>query len=110
MSLRCIISQPATLIRRDAWESVGGLDPDLHMAMDYDLWWKLFQSAGPLQFVDEYVAVNRDHRETKTKTFRSRHYAEAISVVRKYNGRVSLKWWLAQPYTVWFKSLLHRLR
>lgn len=105
LALRCIISQPATLIRRSAWEVVGGVDEKLHMAMDYDLWWRLFKSAGPLHFVDDFVAVNREHEDTKTKTQRRRHYREAMAVVRKHYGRVPLKWWLAQPYAVWFKSI-----
>lgn len=41
LTLRCIISQPATLIRRTVWEEVGGR---LHMAMDYDLWWRIYPS------------------------------------------------------------------
>jgi glycosyltransferase involved in cell wall biosynthesis len=106
LSIRCIISQPATLIRRTAWDNVGGLDAKLHMAMDYDLWWRLFKSVGPLWFVDDYVAVNREHDETKTKTLRRLHYQEAMHVVGKHYGRVPLKWWLAQPYAVWFKSLV----
>jgi GT2 family glycosyltransferase len=105
LSLRCIISQPATLIRRSAWEAVGGLDESLHMAMDYDLWWRLFKVAGPLHFVDALVAVNRDHAETKTKIKRRLHYQEAINVVRRHYGRVPWKWWLAQPYAVWFKTI-----
>jgi glycosyltransferase involved in cell wall biosynthesis len=105
MALRCIISQPATLIRRTAWEAVGGLDARLHMAMDYDLWWRLHRQAGPLLFIDDFVAVNREHADTKTRTQRRRHYQEAILVVRKNYGRVPLKWWLAQPYAVWFKSV-----
>ncbi len=105
LALRCIISQPATLIRRSAWEAVGGVDEKLHMAMDYDLWWRLFKQAGPLQFLDDFVAVNREHGDTKTKNQRRRHYREAMRVVRKYYGRVPLKWWLAQPYAVWYKSI-----
>lgn len=105
LALRCIISQPATLIRRSAWDAVGGVDNKLHMVMDYDLWWRLFKHVGALAFVDHYVAVNREHEATKTKTLRRRHYQEAISVVRKYHGSVPLKWWLAQPYAVWFKSI-----
>jgi len=110
LALRCIISQPATLIRRSAWEAVGGLDEKLHMAMDYDLWWRLFKQAGPLQFLDDFVAVNREHEDTKTKTQRRRHYREAMQVVRKYYGRVPLKWWIAQPYAVWYKSISLILR
>jgi glycosyltransferase involved in cell wall biosynthesis len=105
LALRCIISQPATLIRRTAWERVGGVDETLHMVMDYDLWWRLFKVIGPLQFVDAFVAANRDHEQTKTKTQRRRHYQEAMKIVRKHYGRVPLKWWLAQPYAVWFKSV-----
>lgn len=105
LARRCIVSQPATLIRRSSWEAVGGVDATLHMAMDYDLWWRLFKQVGPLQFLDDFVAVNREHEDTKTKTQRRRHYQEAMGVVRKHYGRVPLKWWLAQPYAVWFKSI-----
>ncbi|KFI22963.1 glycosyltransferase family 2 protein [Nitrosococcus oceani] len=107
LALRCIISQPATLIRRSAWEVMGGLNENLHMAMDYDLWWRLFKRFGRLHFVDRFVAVNRDHMATKTKNQRRLHYQEAIRTVRQHYGRVPLKWWLAQPYAIWFKAL-HR--
>jgi len=106
LALRCIISQPATLIRRSAWESLGGVDPSLHMVMDYDLWWRLFKFAGPLKFIDAFVAVNREHEATKTKTLRRRHYREAMAVVSKHYGSVPLKWWIYQPYSVWFKSII----
>ncbi len=106
LALRCIISQPATLIRRSAWNQVDGVNGDLHMAMDYDLWWRLYKQTGPLMFVDDFVAVNREHEDTKTKTQRRRHYREAIQVVRTHHGRVPMKWWLAQPYAVWLKSIM----
>lgn len=105
LAWRCIISQPATLIRRSAWEAVGGLDAALHMALDYDLWWRLYRAAGPLRFVDAFTAVNREHPDTKTRSNRRLHYREAIAVVRKYHERVPWKWWLAQPYSVWWRAL-----
>lgn len=108
LALRCIVSQPGTLIRRSAWEHIGGLDATLQMVMDYDLWWRLFLAFGPLQFVPEAVAVNRDHDATKTNTRRFKHYSEAIGIVRKHNGTVPLKWWLAQPYAVWYKTLVNK--
>ena len=106
LAQRCIISQPATLIRRSAWHAVGGVDSSLNLAMDYDLWWRLFKTQGALQFIDEFVAVNRVHQHTKTNTQRRKHYQEAISVIRKHYGRPPLKWWWAQPYAVWLKSMM----
>jgi glycosyltransferase involved in cell wall biosynthesis len=106
LAIRCIISQPATMIRRKVWERLGGLDEKLHMAMDYDLWWRLYKQFGVMQFINEFVACNRDHDGTKTRNLRVRHYKEAMAVVRQHYGRVPLKWWLAQPYSVWFKSIL----
>lgn len=105
LAQRCIISQPATLIRRTAWQAVGGVDGALHMAMDYDLWWRLFRAIGPLVMLDRFVAVNRQHDATKTRLQRRRHYREAMQVVRRHHGSVPLKWWLAQPYAVWFRAL-----
>jgi glycosyltransferase involved in cell wall biosynthesis len=105
LALRCIISQPATLIRRSAWEFAKGLDDDLQMALDYDLWWRIYRNNGNIEFVDEYIAVNRDHRKTKTNKQRAKHYHEAIKVVKKHYGSVPLKWRLAQPYSVWFRSI-----
>ena len=103
-----IIAQPATLVRRPAWEAVGGLDPALRMAMDYDLWWKIYKRFGTPRFVDAHVAVNRRHSETKTRLQRRLHYQEAMDVVRRHHGRVPIKWWLAQPIAVWYRSWLGR--
>ena len=106
MAKRCVITQPASLIRRAAWAAVGGLDPKLKMALDYDLWWRLYRLGGPLGFVDEDVAVNRNHDATKTRIHRRLHYKEAMETVRRHHGHVPLKWWLAQPYAVWWKTLI----
>ncbi len=105
LAVRCIISQPATLIRRSVWEAIGGVDTSLHMSMDYDLWWRIYKRFGPLGFLDDYVAVNREHDHTKTRLNRRLHYKESMAIVRKYYGSTPLKWWLFQPYSVWYKSL-----
>jgi hypothetical protein len=104
----CTVAQPATLIRRSAWEAVGGLDESLHFAMDYDLWWRLYRRFGAPAFVDEALAMNRRHRETKTTSKRREHYGEAMAVVRRHYGRVPLKWYVAQPFAVWLRSRIGR--
>lgn len=105
LAIHCIVSQPGTLIRRRAWESVGGLREDLRMAMDYDLWWSLYRKYGPLAYVDTFVAVNRDHVGAKTNRHRKLHYKEAIEVLRLHYGRVPVKWWIVQPYAVWYRTI-----
>lgn len=108
LAQRCLISQPATLIRREAWEAVGGLDESLKFSMDYDLWWKILRRCGPPIFIPEFVATNRVHAQTKTSSQRYRHYAESVAVVKKYAGGVPLKWRLAWPWSVWFRSRINK--
>lgn len=104
LAQRCLISQPAALIRREAWEAVDGLDESLQFSMDYDLWWRILRRSGPPVFVPEFVATNRVHAQTKTSSQRSQHNAESMAVVRRHTGGVPLKWYLAWPWSVWFKS------
>ena len=105
LARRCIISQPACLIRRRAWSGVGGVDERLDLAMDYDLWWRLWRAGGRFTFVDKFIATTRLHGRTKTRTSRKRHYDEAIGVVRRHYGRVPIKWFLWRPYSVWAKAI-----
>jgi glycosyltransferase involved in cell wall biosynthesis len=97
---RCFIAQPATLIRRSAWEQVGGLDDTLHMSMDYDLWWRLYKKLGELRYTKDVVAASRYHGETKTNLFRRAHYCESKMIVQKYYGKIPLKWHIAWPIKV----------
>lgn len=109
LTRRCIISQPATLIRRPVWEAVGGLDVTMHMAMDYDLWWKIYKQFGELGYLDECVAATRLHSDTKTNSFRTAHYLEAISVVKKNGVKFPWYWYLKWPWSVWYKTVVAKL-
>lgn len=108
LAARCIISQPGTLIRRSAWESVQGADTKLTMSMDYDLWWRLTESFGEFIYINVDVAINRDHEDTKTNTKRRLHYKESMSIVRKYFGRIPLRWYAAWPISVAWRSVVNR--
>ena len=102
---RCFISQPATLIRRQVWESVGGLDQSFHMSMDYDLWWRVYLSHGAPGFINEKVAKSRLHRKSKTATMRRQHYLETFRVLNTHYGKIPLIWYLKWPWSVWFKAV-----
>jgi glycosyltransferase involved in cell wall biosynthesis len=104
----CFVAQPATLIRRSAWERVGGLDEGLHMAMDYDLWWRLYRSFGRPAYVRKFVAATRMHGATKTALYRRLHYAESMQVVRRHTGRLPLKWRVSWPFMVSLRAAFRR--
>ena len=108
LSNYCFIAQPATLVRRSAWEAVGGLDESLHMALDYDLWWRLYRYGGAFRYTHRFVALTRMHHETKTTRRRAEHYLEAMQVVRRHTGKVPLKWYAWWPLMVTLRSFLSR--
>lgn len=96
----CFIAQPASLIRRSAWQAVGGLDTSLSLAFDFDLWWRLYRWGGPLVFVDRVVARTRMHLDTKTVRHPLLHYRESFRVLKGHYGRVPLTWYAKAPLSI----------
>jgi GT2 family glycosyltransferase len=91
----CTICQPATLIRRAAWEQVAGLDASMEMCFDYDLWWRLAR-LGDIGHLDAIVAASRDHGETKTRTRRAEYFSEARAIVKRETGAVPWHWYISE--------------
>lgn len=91
----CTICQPSTLVRRAAWQQVGGLDASMHMCFDYDLWWRLSR-LGTIGYVDALVAGSRDHGETKTRRHRVQYFREATALVRREHGHVPWHWYISE--------------
>jgi len=95
-----IICQPASLIRRSAWDAAGGLDDSLYMCLDYDLWWRL-SALGPIGFLSEFVACSRHHASTKTRAHQDRLYPEAFAVLRSHLGYVPWRWCVSETAWAW---------
>ncbi len=81
---RNAVLQPATFIRRRAWERVH-LDTSLHYAFDWDLWIQLARTARWLH-VPEAWAGYRWWGENKTARGDSRRTREQAEVIRRYVG------------------------
>ncbi|HVS85857.1 MAG TPA: glycosyltransferase family 2 protein [Gaiellaceae bacterium] len=60
------IPQPGALVARWALERVGPLDEELHLAMDYDLWLRLFDAGVPYVSVPETLSVFELHEASKS--------------------------------------------
>jgi glycosyltransferase involved in cell wall biosynthesis len=78
-----IITHPATLIRRDLFEEVGGFDTSLKYAMDYDLWLRLSKKCDAIS-LPWILAAFRQH-EGSLSTREERAVAnEAYQVRNNY--------------------------
>jgi GT2 family glycosyltransferase len=100
LSRYSIIAQPATVIRREAWERAGGLDERLHFSLDYDLWWRLHRIGARFRRIETDVAAARHHPAAKSFVFARAQYAEAKAVVLRHTGSLPLIWRLHEPLSV----------
>jgi glycosyltransferase involved in cell wall biosynthesis len=82
------VRTPGIVVRRAAYERVGGYRTDLPHAADWDMWTRL-AAHGPIVFVDEVLAVYRRHNTSdswpRIRTGANvRERITAISVVSAY--------------------------
>jgi glycosyltransferase involved in cell wall biosynthesis len=78
-----IILHPATFVRRKAIEQVGGFDPSLRYAMDYDLWLRL-ASLGPPVELNRTLTNFRVHAHSCSSANRAAALREEYQIRRKY--------------------------
>jgi glycosyltransferase involved in cell wall biosynthesis len=81
---RCFALQPAVFFTRQLFLAVGGLDPSLHWAMDYDLWFRLFPRARQVRFLDEDLACAMVHADAKSVRGLLPQIRELQQIKRRY--------------------------
>jgi glycosyltransferase involved in cell wall biosynthesis len=91
LSRRCFICQPATFIRREAFEAVGLLDESLRFALDYDLWIRLAKHYTFVK-IDRPLAASRLHAGAKTIAQTRGAIEETIGVLGRHYGYVPFNW------------------
>ena len=87
----CFLCQPASFFRRDAFENVGGLDPDLDLTFDYELWIRLARTHH-FQWIDRELALSRMHAANKTLSRRGDMFRESFRVLERHFGYVPFSW------------------
>lgn len=76
--------QPNTVFwRRELTERVGGVDPDLHLAMDFDLWLRFARSSPPL-YLDVPIACFRWYPTSKSGSRYPQQFREVRAIARRY--------------------------
>lgn len=104
------LCQPSTLFKRDVWLAVGGLNEELHFALDYEFFIRVLKSHQRPRMCKTYIAVNRVHECSKTQSgnliqelqqVAAQHFGSARrpypkSAFEKYGSR------LLRKYPLWF--------
>lgn len=78
------IMQQSCFWKKDLWERSGGVDEDLTLLMDYDLWLR-FAKLGKSLAIENNLAIMRYYNEAKTVALRNRMAEEEAYVYAK-NG------------------------
>ncbi|MCQ6274867.1 glycosyltransferase [Bacillus sp. V3B] len=88
----CSICQPATFIKKNVLDGVGGVDENLDFCMDYDLWMRIAKQY-TMGFIDDYLANARKHPSAKSvKNWLDIGLPEIFKTCIKHYGTVSNKW------------------
>jgi len=81
------IVQPAAFFRRAAFEAVGGLDPSLNWAMDYDLWLKFAAKDFKVAYLPRVLAHYRWLGDSKSAAGGWGRLDEVDKVARRHGAR-----------------------
>ena len=84
------VMQQCCFWTKNLWQSVGGVDEQLHLLMDYDLWFR-FSRRTKAAMIKEKLAVMRYYPEAKTVKQRSKTSEELAYVYAKNGAFASLR-------------------
>ena len=102
------ISQPATFWRAKVLNDFGYPDENLHYAMDYEYWLRLYSKCPP-QLIPEYLAAFKIHPHSKTTTTGHKDVfvdEERMAIQRHTNSKLLLtlhdihRWLMTSVYAV----------
>jgi glycosyltransferase involved in cell wall biosynthesis len=88
---QCFICQPASFLRRAAFEEAGMLDAALKYTFDYDLWIRLSRIHA-MKKLDSFVATARMHKQNKTLGERRQTLQETIHLLLRHFGYAPFDW------------------
>jgi glycosyltransferase involved in cell wall biosynthesis len=100
------IPQMGVFWNRAMWEAAGPLDRDLHLDMDYDLWFRFAKLADPIVSRAE-LAVFRVHDAAKGSVRTAAQLADAYATARRHAGHgIRARFALCQHRLYGFRTAL----
>jgi len=87
----CFICQPASFIRASAYRRCG-LDPDVNMSFDYDLWIRMAKQGIRFQMIPQYLAGSRMHYGALTLNERETVFQASMGLLQRHYGYVPFSW------------------
>ncbi len=87
----CFICQPASFLRREAFENAGRMDPNLKLTFDYELWMRLARTY-EFRRIEGVLALSRMHSSNKSLGQRRNVFRETFRLMRRYYGYVPFQW------------------
>lgn len=97
------ITQPACLFKRHVWQRCG-IDQGYHYAMDWKLWINAYKLNYKFYKVEEFIANNRIHKDTKTSSDSIDRFREILKIFKEFDT-----WCLNRVYfTLYYRLLLFK--
>ena len=87
----CFICQPTSFFRAEAYRR-SGLDPDLGLSFDYDLWIRMVKQGSHFAAIPRYLANSRMHRGAKTLHDREEVFRASMRLLHRHYGYVPFQW------------------
>jgi glycosyltransferase involved in cell wall biosynthesis len=81
------LSQPSCILKRDNVLEVGGVNEELNLGMDLDLFLKLLRNNKSLLFVDVDVALVRIQAESKSVKYKKQTALTALKILGQHASR-----------------------
>jgi len=91
LTRECFICQPASFVRREAFENAGRMDSNLKLTFDYELWMRLARTY-EFRRMEGVLALSRMHPANKSLGQRREVFRETFRVMRRYYGYVPFQW------------------
>lgn len=100
--------QPSCAFTREAWTQSGGLNEDIHMAMDLDLWLKFAEKGGSFARTEKLLSISLSHANAKTTAFINESLLDAARVIAAHGKTDGYEAFIARILEQ-EKALKHRL-